>query len=149
MLAKANDSGVIYAMKALSKAQLVEKNEVVHTKTERRALSDTHHPFLVHLRFAFQVELSRAQRRTRTAPHAHGAACARRRMRTGARACRTAPHPTQRRMHTQLLWRGGGLADRWLVDAADRWLVDAAQLVWATRGSGRVRSSLLMGCGCS
>jgi len=55
MLAKANDSGVIYAMKALSKAQLIEKNEVVHTKTERRALSDTHHPFLVHLRFAFQT----------------------------------------------------------------------------------------------
>ena len=27
---------------------------MTHTKTERKALSDTHHPFLVHLRFAFQ-----------------------------------------------------------------------------------------------
>ena len=33
---------------------LLERNEVTHTKTERKALSDTHHPFLVHLRFAFQ-----------------------------------------------------------------------------------------------
>ena len=27
---------------------------MTHTNTERKALSDTHHPFLVHLRFAFQ-----------------------------------------------------------------------------------------------
>ena len=55
MLAKAKDTGTIYAMKALSKAQLIERNEVTHTKTERRALEDTHHPYLVHLRFAFQT----------------------------------------------------------------------------------------------
>jgi len=47
--------GMIYAMKVLSKQLLMERNEVVHTKTERRALEDTHHPFLVHLRFAFQT----------------------------------------------------------------------------------------------
>ena len=55
MLVKAKDSGTIYAMKSLSKAVLMERNEVVHTKTERKALEDTHHPFLVHLRFAFQT----------------------------------------------------------------------------------------------
>ena len=55
MLAKAKDSGTIYAMKALSKQTLIEKNEITHTRTERKALEDTHHPFLVHLRFAFQV----------------------------------------------------------------------------------------------
>jgi len=54
MLVRANDNKKIYAMKALSKKVLIERNEIVHTKTERRALSDTHHPFLVHLRFAFQ-----------------------------------------------------------------------------------------------
>jgi len=54
MLVRANDNGKIYAMKALSKQVLLERNEVAHTKTERKALSDTHHPFLVHLRFAFQ-----------------------------------------------------------------------------------------------
>ena len=89
MLVKAKDSGMIYAMKSLSKAVrrpwlppqaglwvahsarplaasdaprlspatqvLLERNEVVHTKTERKALEDTHHPFLIHLRFAFQT----------------------------------------------------------------------------------------------
>ena len=55
MLVRANDTKKIYAMKALSKQVLLERNEVAHTKTERRALSDTHHPFLVHLRFAFQT----------------------------------------------------------------------------------------------
>ena len=56
MLVKANDSGTVYAMKALSKQVLIERNEIAHTKTERKALSDTHHPFLVHLRFAFQTD---------------------------------------------------------------------------------------------
>lgn len=56
MLVKAKGgNGEIYAMKVLSKQLLLERNEVVHTKTERRALEDTHHPFLVHLRFAFQT----------------------------------------------------------------------------------------------
>ena len=55
MLAKANDTQTIYAMKALNKQTLIERNEITHTKTERKALEDTHHPFLVHLRFAFQT----------------------------------------------------------------------------------------------
>mmetsp|Transcript_3869 Transcript_3869/g.8765 ORF Transcript_3869/g.8765 Transcript_3869/m.8765 type:complete len:540 (-) Transcript_3869:484-2103(-) len=56
MLVKAKKgNNQVYAMKVLSKQLLLERNEVVHTKTERRALEDTHHPFLVHLRFAFQT----------------------------------------------------------------------------------------------
>jgi len=56
MLVKAKEgNGEIYAMKVLSKQLLLERNEVVHTKTERKALEDTHHPYLVHLRFAFQT----------------------------------------------------------------------------------------------
>ena len=54
MLVAAKDSGKLYAMKSLSKAVLAERGEVVHTKTERKTLVDTHHPFLVHLHFAFQ-----------------------------------------------------------------------------------------------
>lgn len=54
MLVKARDHGTVYAMKVLSKAVLLERNEVTHTRTERKTLEDTHHPFLVHLRFAFQ-----------------------------------------------------------------------------------------------
>ena len=54
MLVRCKDDNVIYAMKSLSKQQLLEKNEVTHTKTERKALESTHHPYLVHLRFAFQ-----------------------------------------------------------------------------------------------
>ena len=55
MLVAAKDSGKLYAMKSLSKAVLAERGEVVHTKTERKTLVDTHHPFLVHLHFAFQA----------------------------------------------------------------------------------------------
>ena len=54
MLVRCKEDGAIYAMKALSKAQLLERNEVTHTKTERKALESTHHPYLVHLKFAFQ-----------------------------------------------------------------------------------------------
>jgi serum/glucocorticoid-regulated kinase 2 len=54
MLVTAKDSGKLYAMKSLSKTVLAERGEVVHTKTERKTLEDTHHPFLVHLHFAFQ-----------------------------------------------------------------------------------------------
>jgi len=56
MLVKAKQgNGEIYAMKVLSKQLLIERQEVTHTKTERKTLEDTHHPFLVHLRFAFQT----------------------------------------------------------------------------------------------
>jgi len=54
MLVRNKEDQKIYAMKALSKATLLERNEVTHTKTERKALESTHHPYLVHLKFAFQ-----------------------------------------------------------------------------------------------
>lgn len=41
MLAKANDSGIIYAMKALSKATLIERNEIQHTKYAPLGLKPT------------------------------------------------------------------------------------------------------------
>jgi len=55
MLVTSKETGKHYAMKSLSKAVLAERGEIVHTKTERKTLEDTHHPFLVHLHFAFQT----------------------------------------------------------------------------------------------
>ncbi|TDH67131.1 hypothetical protein CCR75_002312 [Bremia lactucae] len=44
----------IYAMKVLKKASVFAKNQVEHTKSERRILRDIDHPFVVRLRYAFQ-----------------------------------------------------------------------------------------------
>jgi hypothetical protein len=46
----------IYAMKVLKKAAVFAKNQVEHTKSERRILRDIDHPFVVRLRYAFQTE---------------------------------------------------------------------------------------------
>lgn len=46
----------IYAMKVLKKASVFAKNQVEHTKSERRILRDIDHPFVVRLRYAFQSE---------------------------------------------------------------------------------------------
>ena len=50
---KKND-GKVYAMKILKKAAIVAKNQVEHTKAERRILQMMQHPFLMTLRYAFQ-----------------------------------------------------------------------------------------------
>lgn len=52
----ATSSSPIYAMKVLKKASVFAKNQVEHTKSERRILRDIDHPFVVRLRFAFQTE---------------------------------------------------------------------------------------------
>lgn len=46
----------IYALKILSKSNVVERNQIQHTKAERRILEETDHPFLCRLEFAFQTE---------------------------------------------------------------------------------------------
>jgi len=43
-------------MKVLSKEQVVKRNQVEHTKTERSVLEYIRHPFIVTLRFAFQTK---------------------------------------------------------------------------------------------
>lgn len=48
--------GEIYAMKVLKKAAVFAKNQVEHTKSERRILRDIDHPFVVRLRYAFQSD---------------------------------------------------------------------------------------------
>ena len=45
----------VYAMKVLSKAEVVRRHQVEHTKTERRILAEVSHPYILSLRFAFQT----------------------------------------------------------------------------------------------
>ncbi|EQC34148.1 AGC protein kinase [Saprolegnia diclina VS20] len=45
----------LYAMKMLNKANIVKRKQVEHTRTERRVLGYTKHPFIVGLHFAFQT----------------------------------------------------------------------------------------------
>ncbi|KAJ0412732.1 hypothetical protein ATCC90586_002362 [Pythium insidiosum] len=51
-----HNPNAIYAMKVLKKASVFAKNQVEHTKSERRILRDIDHPFVVRLRYAFQSE---------------------------------------------------------------------------------------------
>ncbi|EQC40379.1 AGC protein kinase [Saprolegnia diclina VS20] len=51
-----NSANATYAMKVLKKANVFAKNQVEHTKAERRILRDIDHPFVVRLRYAFQTE---------------------------------------------------------------------------------------------
>lgn len=46
----------LYAMKVLSKADIVKRKQVEHTRTERRVLGTINHPFIVRLHYAFQTE---------------------------------------------------------------------------------------------
>ncbi|KAG6616594.1 AGC protein kinase [Phytophthora cinnamomi] len=52
--ASGGESGKVYAMKVIKKAAVFAKNQVEHTKTERRILQGVDHPFMVKLRYAFQ-----------------------------------------------------------------------------------------------
>lgn len=47
-------NGQIYAMKILKKAAIVARNQVEHTRAERKILQALQHPFLMTLRWAFQ-----------------------------------------------------------------------------------------------
>jgi len=54
MQVKKISDGKIYAMKILKKKAIVERNQVEHTKAERKILQELQHPFLMTLRHAFQ-----------------------------------------------------------------------------------------------
>jgi len=49
------DTGRIYAMKVLNKKNILENNELEHTKTEKNILQKLAHPFLVNLNYSFQT----------------------------------------------------------------------------------------------
>jgi len=55
MLVRYKGDGKLYAMKTLRKSTLLRRNQVDHTKTERAVLQAVDHPYIVKLRFAFQV----------------------------------------------------------------------------------------------
>ena len=48
-------AGTIFAMKVLKKENIVKRNQVEHTKTERSVLAYVRHPFVVGLHSAFQT----------------------------------------------------------------------------------------------
>ena len=51
------DKGQIYAMKTIRKAKLMKnKTDEQHSRSERKILEAIHHPFIVHLNYAFQTE---------------------------------------------------------------------------------------------
>jgi serum/glucocorticoid-regulated kinase 2 len=54
MQVRKKTTGVVYAMKILKKAALAARNQVDHTKAERKILQALQHPFLMTLRYAFQ-----------------------------------------------------------------------------------------------
>ena len=54
LLVKKKSTERIYAMKVLKKSLVKIKNQVIHTKQERKILEKIVHPFIVHLQFAFQ-----------------------------------------------------------------------------------------------
>jgi RAC serine/threonine-protein kinase len=49
------DTGRIYAMKVLNKKNILENNELEHTRTEKNILQKLVHPFLVNLNYSFQT----------------------------------------------------------------------------------------------
>jgi serine/threonine protein kinase len=53
---KKTDTGRIYAMKVLYKKDIIERQEVAHTMSERNILKHTNFPYLVGLKFAFQTK---------------------------------------------------------------------------------------------
>lgn len=57
MMVRKKDTQKIYAMKILKKEALLRRNQIQHTQTERNILKTVNHPFLMHLSYAFQVNL--------------------------------------------------------------------------------------------
>ena len=54
-LVEMNSTKEIFAMKTIEKKQIIEYEEIEHTMSERRILSQLHHPFLVNLHYSFQT----------------------------------------------------------------------------------------------
>ena len=53
--ARKSDSGRLYAMKIMRKQDVITRNQVKHTLTERHVLQSVRHPFIIGLQFAFQT----------------------------------------------------------------------------------------------
>jgi len=55
MLVRGTRDNKMYAMKMLRKENVIKRNQVEHTKTERAVLETVSHPFIVTLNYAFQT----------------------------------------------------------------------------------------------
>jgi hypothetical protein len=55
MQVRKRDTGRIYAMKVLHKSNIIKRNQVEHTRTERNVLGRLVHPFIVGLNYSFQT----------------------------------------------------------------------------------------------
>lgn len=53
MLVEKRDDKQIYALKSMHKEEIIDKNQIEHTKTERYVLEKSSCPFLVSLEYAF------------------------------------------------------------------------------------------------
>lgn len=56
LVRKKDDPSSLYAMKVLSKPNIIKRKQVEHTRTERRVLGSINHPFIVKLHYAFQSD---------------------------------------------------------------------------------------------
>jgi serine/threonine protein kinase len=55
MLVQKIDTGRLYAMKVINKDAVIQHNAVKHTLSERNILKKINHPFIVSLKYSFQV----------------------------------------------------------------------------------------------
>ncbi|EQC36037.1 AGC protein kinase, variant [Saprolegnia diclina VS20] len=55
LLVRKKAQGELFAMKILTKQDVVKKSQVEHTRTERSVLGSIDHPFIVRLHYAFQT----------------------------------------------------------------------------------------------
>lgn len=55
MLVEKKDTKEVYALKSLRKDEIIDKEQIEHTKTEKMILEHVNHPFLVNLAYAFQT----------------------------------------------------------------------------------------------
>jgi serine/threonine protein kinase len=53
-LVRENKTGMLYALKVLRKDNIIKRNQVEHTRTERSVLGYVKHPFIVGMNMAFQ-----------------------------------------------------------------------------------------------
>eukprot|EP01016_Furgasonia_blochmanni_P006881 TRINITY_DN12761_c0_g1_i11.p1 TRINITY_DN12761_c0_g1~~TRINITY_DN12761_c0_g1_i11.p1 ORF type:complete len:376 (-),score=98.17 TRINITY_DN12761_c0_g1_i11:216-1262(-) len=56
MLVEKKDTKAIYALKSLRKEDVIEKDQLEHTKTEKMIMEHVNHPYLVGLEYCFQTD---------------------------------------------------------------------------------------------
>lgn len=54
LLVQKRTSQELYAMKVIKKSKVIQGNQIAHTLSERSVLSNTNHPFIIRMHFAFQ-----------------------------------------------------------------------------------------------